>query len=725
MSESVPLPSSPSPGTNDEAWGSLRSRLGTPIRELLIGLGALLPWTLAEVAVGGGPWRAALVGIALAIGFGVPLGLLADRMPRLVLRLAVLLVPLLAHVSVLNWAIHRGIELWVPAASPVGLLAAALLLVVLGTAAWTAVRATSLEVRWWHWAASAFIVFCLTGPIFAAHPRLWLGMVLELGGVGVVLVLATNRAGRFGVFAAALVAGVAGLLVPVSYSKLESLLGWWTLGLTVLGLREVLDAGAARGRAPRRAEMLGVGAALIVAAVCLWGASILLSAGSTAWKRHANRGGLASWLVHQGRAATDWDRDGHGIWLGQCDCAPLDASVFPGAAEIPGNGRDDNCQGGDATSNVAEWLRLQLEPVPPPPSWKGDIVLVLVDAMRPDEAARPELVNIRHLLFDGLYFEHAYATSTFTPESLVGLLAGRLPASVPFDWIAPYHGCPERPVVGLPFALQQRGYYTIMVGTPGDTTTCFDPDKLGNGFDRAVRLPYFSPASLVVDRAVAAWRVASSTEQPRLLYVHLLQAHNAAGTLEGFRRGLVDVDRHLGRLMTAVGDDALWITLADHGQEFGERGAFGHANTLFEELARVPLGLRGPPVAAGRVRNSTSLLWLPETILSMVDGISVPRRGILCTRPVPFPCPDEPAPLQLIRPGVHWRALVLGRRKVIRNVNAGWVSAFDLDSDPEERTPLSPLPRDLLQALLQWEEYGFSSSRPLTPGIAHLEPPRE
>jgi len=45
------------------------------------------------------------------------------------------------------------------------------------------------------------------------------------------------------------------------------------------------------------------------------------------------------------------DRDGDGV-LDTTDCDDTNSAVRPGAAEVPGNGRDDDCSGGDAPGRV-------------------------------------------------------------------------------------------------------------------------------------------------------------------------------------------------------------------------------------------------------------------------------------------------------------------------------------------------------------------------------------
>jgi len=92
------------------------------------------------------------------------------------------------------------------------------------------------------------------------------------------------------------------------------------------------------------------------------------------------------------------------------------------------------------------------------------------------------------------------------------------------------------------------------------------------------------------------------------------------------------LDRHLGRLFDAIGsmgrmDETLVIVTADHGEEFGEHGRFGHPWALYDELLHVPLVVKLPGAAhRGRVvRSAVGLIQVLPTILE-VAGIRAMER---------------------------------------------------------------------------------------------------
>lgn len=84
------------------------------------------------------------------------------------------------------------------------------------------------------------------------------------------------------------------------------------------------------------------------------------------------------------------------------------------------------------------------------------------------------------------------------------------------------------------------------------------------------------------------------------------------------------MDSQLGRLFETLEkrgelDNTLVIVTSDHGEQFGEHYLFGHLNSLYAPVLRVPLVIAGPRIPAGRLGATVSLRDLPATILDLVD----------------------------------------------------------------------------------------------------------
>jgi arylsulfatase len=81
-------------------------------------------------------------------------------------------------------------------------------------------------------------------------------------------------------------------------------------------------------------------------------------------------------------------------------------------------------------------------------------------------------------------------------------------------------------------------------------------------------------------------------------------------TDEFLRRLTADID--------ALEADPLVVFHADHGEEFGEYGRYGHGASLREAAIRVPLVVANGP--QGRVRRPFSLYDMPELVVSLATG---------------------------------------------------------------------------------------------------------
>jgi arylsulfatase A-like enzyme len=80
-------------------------------------------------------------------------------------------------------------------------------------------------------------------------------------------------------------------------------------------------------------------------------------------------------------------------------------------------------------------------------------------------------------------------------------------------------------------------------------------------------------------------------------------------------------DDELGRVLDHLerrGLDAstLVVVTSDHGEEFLEHGQWEHQRTLYEEVVRIPLVVKGPGLAARREPEQVSLLDVAPTVLA-------------------------------------------------------------------------------------------------------------
>lgn len=196
--------------------------------------------------------------------------------------------------------------------------------------------------------------------------------------------------------------------------------------------------------------------------------------------------------------------------------------------------------------------------------------------------------------------------------------------------------------------------------------------------------------------------------------------------------------RHLD---SAVGDllayvdalglkDSTYVCItADHGEEFWDHGGYSHGQSLYNELTRVPLILRGPeiqhqvvtpPVSAidlmptfadlGEVETPGS--WRGQTLRRVLEGKeAVAPRLVYLHSTNRFAWP------------LSWQGVRDTNLKLMRS-RSGHVELYDVAKDPDESTDIADtLPKEverLEEILSHWQ-----ASFPHTLGESTLKPPTE
>lgn len=147
------------------------------------------------------------------------------------------------------------------------------------------------------------------------------------------------------------------------------------------------------------------------------------------------------------------------------------------------------------------------------------------------------------------------------------------------------------------------------------------------------------------------------------------------------------VSRAVGRLMKLVAGrrQALLIFSSDHGEEFWEHGGYYHGHSLYDELARVPLWIRGPGIEAGALPGPGSLVDVLPTVAAL---IGLPPDTGWSGRPLLGAAADpEPRPVFVSANsyGDALRAVVLGGHKLIVDSTGNPTELYDLTLDPVEK----------------------------------------
>ena len=385
---------------------------------------------------------------------------------------------------------------------------------------------------------------------------------------------------------------------------------------------------------------------------------------------------------------------------------------------------------GTATASIAPgaraWFtsRARLPSIPPrgarllPPD--GVVLLLTVDALRADVIMSgkhdKQLPSFAALRERGVRFTRARSPGAQTVPVITGLFTGKYYTQLRWAGGTAGHAWPtEDNSVGFPEILGEAGVTTVTLPTLQEVTSQHGTVR---GFveDRAqMRRPPGEPsplASTVAERILVRLERAEREGGPLFLYVHFADAHapydrgGADGSVfDCYLRELALVDEAIGSITAALDRPAfakrsVIIVSSDHGEAFGEHGQRYHANTLYDELLRVPLLIQGSMFPAHAVDVPATLLDLGPTILELYGQ---PTPAAFMGQSLVRLLRGEPD--QLTRPiaadsGRHLQALVFADNfKIIRNYRNNTVELYNLDEDPGEERNIYDSAPDALQRL--------------------------
>src|SRR5450432_68336 len=520
----------------------------------------------------------------------------------------------------------------------------------------------------------------------------------------------------------------------------------------VLGAAHALfwfGTSAGRGLAARLPTTpLKLGAALVAVGALVAGARI--PEGAPAYQAIGDGALGLRFVLSVARRLTDKDGDGFSARFGGGDCDDQDATIFPGADDIPGDGIDQNCEGGDAKAGdetaAATRPASAVAPAPAhvagPAFWKGNILIVTIDAFRGDRVGaagyrrpagpggRSLTPTLDALAARGAYFRRVWSQAPNTPRSFPSILTSRPPSGI--AWDKPGVNYPnllpsnQTFFEGLAAAgLEPLGIFSHFYFTADRGISKSFAEWSNDGAGTIAESNKDSASPRIVPRVIARLRQASAHKERFVLWTHLFEPHSSymphkefptslsgvQGLEEKYDYEIAFADLWLGKLLAAVkdlglADDTAVVVMADHGEAWGEHKAYFHGTDLFDEQMRVPLVIAVPGQKARVLEDPVALVDVGPTLLDMV-GMAPPAtmrgRSLL---PLIEGKEREAVPIfSELLPATAWPhhavMMVYGGNKLIHRVSDRRWELYNLKTDPREQRNLAEAPasRALFEAL--------------------------
>jgi arylsulfatase A-like enzyme len=441
-------------------------------------------------------------------------------------------------------------------------------------------------------------------------------------------------------------------------------------------------------------------------------------------ERQAPLGRIALGLL---RKLSDRDHDGVSAAFAGGDCDDHDPSVSPRAVDVPGNGKDEDCQGGDAK------LRVKAEPAGAVSSAAGargsiprdlNVLFVTIDTLRADLGylgnPRNLSPNLDALAAQGVVFERAYSLASYTGKSMGPLMIGKYSSEVDggFSHFNKY----SKKETFVQERLQAAGVHTLSV----QGYWYFFKDA---GFERGFDVVDSSAAPKVAsiegdqssnsdeqsDAAIKLLQAPELAQKRFFMWMHFVDPHAeyaphpehdfGSQPRQRYDGEVAFVDQHLGRVLKALeaspfASRTAVVVTSDHGEAFGEHGMIRHGFELWEELVRVPLIVKVPGVPARRVAARRSAIDVVPTLLDLFELPFVARgptdflsgQSLLpdLLRPAGTNDPERSVFIDMARGPYNAERQALIERDQKLTVSEGRVlGLYDLAADPGEKQDLA------------------------------------
>jgi len=512
--------------------------------------------------------------------------------------------------------------------------------------------------------------------------------------------------------------------------------------LRILGVlrRQELDL-----RAPGLLLLMAVGSLLVPSARAAWGYALALAAllapaaltlqaakGATlsepvtlAIERQAPLGRVALALL---RRLSDRDHDGVSAAFAGGDCDDRDRQVSPRAVDVPGNGKDEDCQDGDAplvaahasNADASAGSATALASLPS----DLNVLFVTIDTLRADLGylGNPRNVspNLDALAKQSVVFERAYSLASYTGKSMGPLMIGKYSSEVDggFSHFNKYSkketfvqerlqaaGLRTLSVQGYWYFFKDAGFergFDVIDSSAAPKVAAIEGDQSSNSDEQS-------------DAAIKLLAAPELASQRFFMWMHFVDPHAEYAPhpehdfgpkpRDRYDGEVAFVDQQLGRVLSALekssfGARTAVVITSDHGEAFSEHGMIRHGFELWEELVRVPLIVKVPGVAARRVTARRSAIDVVPTLLDLCKVPFAPRasndflsgQSLLpdLLRAPGAADPERPVFIDMARGPYNAERQALIEQDLKLTVSEGRVlGLYDLAADPAEKYDVS------------------------------------
>ena len=379
-------------------------------------------------------------------------------------------------------------------------------------------------------------------------------------------------------------------------------------------------------------------------------------------------GGLGlKFALKLARKATDRDGDGYSALFGGGDCDDSRADVYPGAEDIPGDGIDQNCEGGDAPliaennadrdeTPAATATKPNIANLAKPGKFTGNILIIAIDAIRADRlgvagygrpAGHSLTPNLDGLARRGAYFRRVWSQAPNTPRSFPSFVTSRYPSeiawqkrSLNYSPLLPSNRTIFEPMASAgwrPIGIFSHFYFTPDRGiSKGFAEWSDDGAKTIADSNKDIAAPR------IVPRVIERLKKAAKTGERFVLWTHLFEPHSSymshaefpttlsgvQGLEEKYDYEIAYDDLWIGKILkildeTKLADNTAIVVFGDHGEAWGEHKVYFHGQNLTEEQLRIPLIVAVPGHAPVTSDDEVGLIDVGPTLLDLI-GVTPP-----------------------------------------------------------------------------------------------------